>query len=838
MPEGNENYHAGQRESRTLMTETETTLGWRKILRSPEDLQAYAKWRDEVSAGMRRVVEGHLLGRPLRTDQTETPLVGEFMRGVAELLKNPDTVVDDMDFDPRVLNQLKKLQSVAIGEGGVTNVYAVLADPEISFANKEAFFESEISNRLAWLRGQDQMDKEEYLESKLEEVLLSPSDESDEYTPHRVPMEEREGEPDRALALVYPYFGGYHRARTFADYDPSTLTWRRGKTGYSTVDNQHINPERARVYRSSVSGGTRGGIRMPDGWQIDSETIEWLVDEPESFALVKDDDDNVSLSVDGEVGKSYPFQLTEGFGVEVREIPPPTRDVGEVLDQFPIELLTQAEVIMQADIGDGAKMRRLAALIHHHLEYDMDVKWEVVYKADPATYFEKIWQYKKAKCDEANTLAARLTQKFGFHTLYAGGHSAREKTKTGETILHDGNRHGWYYAWNPEDLKWLRLDATPKGDPNVDEDEQKEDLGEGDYGEQEAELLSEEELAGVLQELEKEADEPESPETRFAEKADCTVEEARQVLDLVRNLREKYATVLGEAKKYWQTVVRKNLKERRAYSGPVRQSRGDELEDVVEARLDTRAHESDPSGWDKEIIKKKKEKLFGGFEVYVVADMSMSMADTIDGVRKIDSQRDMVFLLIDSIMASAEATRIAERRLQTPMPVMVSVVVFGTRTEIVLPLTERWTPAEQIRLYRALDAGSGGDTPDDQALALISQQIEDAKSAEKVTAGEYATRSQRRKKGKKGFVEAHRFVIATADGGSNDPSAVKSVNDSLATAGIPVDLFLIASEMDTNLQTLTKSAYQSVSVVPDPQNLARRGLATLTKRLQEAYGVS
>lgn len=138
-------------------------------------------------------------------------------------------------------------------------------------------------------------------------------------------------------------------------------------------------------------------------------------------------------------------------------------------------------------------------------------------------------------------------------------------------------------------------------------------------------------------------------------------------------------------------------------------------------------------------------------------------------------------------------------------------------------------PMEQVRLYRALDAGAGGGTPDDHALAMIEEQIEVSAREED------AVRSKIKKREKPEMWRTHRFVIATADGGSNDAGAVKAANDRLKKKDISVDLFLIAPETDSNLLKLVQNTYQNVSPTPDPSALAEKGLASLTKRLKAAY---
>lgn len=514
-------------------------------------------------------------------------------------------------------------------------------------------------------------------------------------------------------------------------------------------------------------------------------------------------------------------------------IEPEETGVGsQIADVFSDELNQFIKEIKTARIDQMVKARKLVSLIHSHLQYDKDdFNLDALYKQNRSQYFVKIWENKKAKCDEANTMAVRALIKAGFIARFVSGHSVQTKSEQGEALLLDNNRHAWLEVWDKENKVWVKLDATPVGDPNIDEEEQEQDLSEdeGDYGEREVEMMSEEELDKVMKELEKkEKEELQKPEVVFAREAGCMSEEAKQVLSKIADLREKYKQELRESHQYWQRVLRENIKEAVVYSGPVKQSEGDELDDVVEARLDLLVGDDDPGGFEKEFLEKRKEKIFGGYEVYIMVDMSGSMADYLYGVKKVEAQRDMVFLLLDNIMISAVLSRKAERNLKTPLPNKVCLTVFGEKTENILPVTDKWGPVEQIRVYQALDMPANGSTPDDVALQMIKKQIEISQTEE----------AKQRKKvgGKKAEAwQIRRFVIATADGGSNNFAQVKRANDSLQVSGIPVDLFLFGVKENTNLLQATRQAYQSVSLVPEVSDLARQGLNTLTKRIKEIY---
>ena len=775
---------------------------------------------------IRSLVEGQMLGKGVRIDKNDLPSVVEFYQATRELLAHPTVDPDTLDISSVVKKQVAFLQKLPV-EGGVMNLFSALADPSIGFDVKANYVVTKMLPRLRFL---EERDRRTISPPEADKTELTGEQEEDEYTTHRAPEQESEGLPSEAIATINPFFGGYVMDAVHDVYDSATFKWKTSGRSFAELPQQEINGDRKRMYRSRVTNG-RGAVKLPRGWGADRSSVVWSGEAPVEWKLEVDHNGVARVRASEEISSTFSVEI--GPTLDAIGLAPPTGDVSGVTDRFPEELLTKTNAILNESLPDSAKMRKIASLVRGGLEYDKDMKWEAVYKADPSAYFEKIWEHKKAKCDEANTLLVRLLTKAGFHARFIGGHSVRQKSEQGEAMLLESNRHAWSAGWDAGAGEWLRLDATPAGDPNVDQEEQEEDLGEGDYGEQEAELMSDEELEERLAEMEQESEERrerEDPILEYARKAECSPEEARAVLQKIEQLRKLHARVLADADKQWQRLVRKNKRERVVDRGPVPMSQMDEIDpdELVAGVIEMHAGSQDPLIGMKDAKELKTEKWFGGYEVYVVPDLSGSMSDMMNGVVKSKSQRDMAFLLVDSCMQASVRAKQAERSLKAPMPVKVSVVVFGEQTKIVLPLTEAWTPAEQVRMYRALDIVVKGGTPDHLALQLVEGQIKTS------TAMEDAERVQSLQRKKHGW-RTRRFVIVTADGDSKRPSDVKAVNDRLEEVGVPVDLFLIGSEEDENLKRVAKKAYQSVTVVSDASDLAKKGLTRLTERIRTAY---
>lgn len=799
---------------------------------APEQLRAYKAWKESVPAPVRSLVEGVMMGKsPRVVTREEMPSVAELYRGMKELLADPSRDPSTLDVSPVVQKQLAALTRIQVGEEGeeTVNLFAALSSKAIDFDVKKNYVETQLLPRLEFLEGRDRRMVEQAVE-QAGPTGVTGEEEEEEYTPHRAPTQESEGMSEHAIATVGPFFGGYYTDAVFDLFDPATLTWKKPPRREQPMETLELDAKKARRYRSSMRRG-HGAVKLPRGWVVDPHSVKFVGKEPSSWSLTRDQDGLVRLRAD----ENLSFEIEIAPSPEALDLEPPTEDVGEARDVFPADLESFSRELFASSLSFGVKVRRLASHIHKQLEYDMDPKWDAVYKAQPVRYFESIWEHKKAKCDEANTILTRLLTKVGVHTRFMGGHSVRQKSPVGEAMLLDGNRHAWCMAWDEGGKTWIRLDATPAGDPNVDQEQQQEELGEGDYGEQEAELMSQEELEKKLAQIERDSrkqKESLTPELAYAKEAGCSLEVARDVLRKIAELRRKYEQVLGDADRQWQKLVRSQIRERLVDRGPVVMSKMDEIDpdELVGGYIEVLAGEKDPLLGEREEVERTQEKWFGGYEVYVAADMSGSMNDRVDGVKKADVQRDMVFLLVDSVMGSSVAVRQQEHQLKAPMPVKVGVAVFGQKTEIVLPIAAEWTPAQQVKLYRALDAGAGGGTPDHDALGQLRQEI-----AQSVKAEEEA-RAKKLALKKHGW-GMRRFVIATADGGSDNPGAVKAANDALKGDGIPVDLFLIAPEGDEFMKVAAQAAYQSVTPVSDVRDLAKNGLERLTQRIKDAYSV-
>ncbi|MBI2523802.1 transglutaminase domain-containing protein, partial [Candidatus Peregrinibacteria bacterium] len=308
------------------------------------------------------------------------------------------------------------------------------------------------------------------------------------------------------------------------------------------------------------------------------------------------------------------------------------------------------------------RARAVVSSVRRGLTYSNNEQLSQLYRSDPARFFTQIWEHKEADCDVANTLASEVLHQAGLHVRMVGGHSISSQTKEGSAVLHDGTRHAWLEVWDPVALHWVRLDATPAGDPNVDEEQQEEDLNprpEGDYGERDAEILTDEDLDALRKKMEETTKQQEKPSiddpiAQRAKEARCTIEEMRRTEAKILDLRRRHRSVLDACRDSWRAAIKKNLVPLQEYTGPVPPQMGDEIdeENIVEIPLAIAAHDPAPLAFKRREDTTEVERSFGGYEVYLAADMSDSMNETdpSSNRQKKDLQRDAVFLFVDSMM--------------------------------------------------------------------------------------------------------------------------------------------------------------------------------------------
>ncbi len=696
---------------------------------------------------------------------------------------------------------------------GEVDVAQVMSSANVSLGGKFQWFESRLASAIDFLERKDleearaeaekpippeiQEQKEQSPQSNL------PPPQEDSLTPSMDEMEtSKENEPG-AYFKVRPFYGGYYRGDDFDIWDEKVMKWKKSASMLSEFTSPAIEEKSRKVFSGSVQGGRRTVLPMPYGFA------------PDVSSLRTQGNETVTILADGHGSFVVDAARASGvitFSLEIAKTQESLREAARAKSKAATYKFSPGTDAKLAEITQGKhsimdQARSAKAYVKKLLKYSNDSSFNNIYRTgDPAGYFSRIEQHEEADCDVANTYFVALLRRLGMEARLVSGHYVKVKDKQNAAVISSGTGHAWAEVWDGR--AWQRLDATPPGDPNMDDeeiDEQSSDAAmEGDFGEQEAPELSDEELEQLITEaqeaLEKKEREPEElAALNFAEQAGCSPEEAKQILKRITEAREKRdkqgrnirARLLAE----WQKIIQDNLIDRTRYTAPIRMSRGEELVDPVETVLDLRAGEADPTGFSKHERKTEKEQIYGGFDAFLVVDKSGSMAETdgSSGRPKWEDQQVFSFLLMDSMYAAAQEFKRQKIKLISPMDVRVALVSFnagGGRVE--LPLGTAWGPKEQLQVWKALQENVGGGTPDHLGLQTVKKMIE-----------QDAVNLQQSK-------QRLRLVLVSADGGSDSVPATISAKEDLKSAGVVVKAAGIGSGASQVIATYT----------PDGSNLA------------------
>ncbi len=713
-----------------------------------DSAQEYLEWKGVVPIEFRRLVESHLKNVEPAPSQTGLPLTDQFLNKFAEAIKAKD-IPDTADVDNKVANLLKPMTRVET-KGGYLNVFEALANPDVSWNLKRKIYDTQVKTALEWLANRDLAELTR--KAQEEQEPAEPSGESDESGEQGQPGkgegsdvpptnekvepggntgERKEGEPAKALFSVNPFYGGYYKQLRFNKLDPHTLEWQKPENEFSEPTVETLDALSSRLIFGKIHGRAPLSIPLPYDWVIDPDSLTTYA--PEGSAEVLRNQDGLwylKIEADGIFKYQVRASRKQRFGEDAEP------NQAEIEGSLPPDLKDEIAELSKKRFPKLKLKREIVKLVRNRLKYVTSDELNNFYKQSPKDIFEKIWQRKEANCYWANMLGARALAEVDAQWGYIAGFSVREKDAQGNAILHSGNGHAWLEVWDEASQRAIRLDATPAGDPNVDQEQQEQELegeaGEGDYGEQD-ELASEADVQKQIKDLKKKEgggtkkkDKPgyDLMEQSFAELAECTPEQAKEFLKALERVRE-IKNDQGEAisdlmKDEWKKIIEERKVESLDYRGPVRMDEGSRLEDPVSARIDIRSKELNPTGFERDELVEKTENDFGGLDIYFSFDLSgsMSQPDGASGRIKADIQRDVGLLFADSLMQLSYMTR-QHGEQSDLLPIKIMVTLASDTGDVKLHLTDKWGTKEQWAFYSALTQLARGGTPTHKTLEKI-----------------------------------------------------------------------------------------------------------------------
>jgi hypothetical protein len=647
---------------------------------------------------------------------------------VADLYMGLLAQAEGLSYAPKFEMTETKLKE--LGESGDLNI---LTDPSVPFDIKlnriQTRFEGDLLGRRSLDRREQAQKKEEGEQSREESPPIPPPD-SDESKPSMDEMERSpEGEVPPAIWTIMPPWGGYYKAQSFDTFDAGTNTWRQSHYDYAPrVD---VPPQIMDSVSLFASVSPNEWTRVPVPYTHVLKEVEAVgVGHVE---IVQDQNGDSRIRAVGKGDEMVEIKVILLPTEETRILPIP-QEVGQFGSILSEETKQKVEEIRVKKTGNLAQARAMSRYVMTRLTYSNDSSFNEIYDTHPAGYIGAIDEHKQADCDVANTYFAALCAELDIPVRHVVGHMVKGKDLQGAARITSGTGHAWAEVWDDITNHWVRIDATPPGDPQLDEEEEKGSEGiPGDYGSQEAIGPTDEQLRELEEKLREHAEELSySKEER--ELAELTSIELTEARDIMREINAAEETKLPNGErivdvlsKLFSLIVESRRTQVKDYTGPLRRREGgDNIEDIVAHKIGIVGGDPDPASRQKDIEKQHEEKKFGGFDLYFIGDKSGSMSETVDGEEKWKLQRRAQYLVLSSLNRFEQNLQTAGVHLADPLSVRTEALSFRDKNQIDIdkPLSNEFAAEDKVRLWRSLgNQGSGnGDTA---ALSIVHNQISD-----------------------------------------------------------------------------------------------------------------
>lgn len=639
----------------------------------------------------------------------------------------------------------------------------LLLDGNIPFSVKSNRIQTRLEGDLLGRRALDRRDRRQEKQEPTPQPTTPPPAE-DESKPTTYETEKsKEGEVAPAIWTISPAYGGYFRQQSFDSWDHQTNKWRQSQYEYSPI--QQIQPdaedlETLKKISADLPAGQWARLPLPYGYALSSENLSCDV-------KIDQNGDHIVFSQNGGPAS---FEIFEG-GPE-RPMPSPN-NLPQFIADFQEETNIRLQEIAATKKGNLAKARAAAGWTMRRLKYPNVGSFDQTYqsyrdKLQAVDYIGMVDEKKVADCKVANTYFASLCSTLGIPVRHVVGHMVKGKDDEGNSRITSETGHAWSEIWDERESEWTRIDATPAGDPGLEEQEENAEAVPGDYGQQEAVGPSDEylaELEAKLAELTEKLSYS-TEERQLAEAAGVELSEARQI---VKEITEAEDTRLPNGQRVvdllsqlFSLIVEARRTATPDYTGPLRKREGgEEIDDIVAHKIGIKAGEIDPRSRQKPFERQLVEQVFGGFDLYLIGDKSGSMSQTVDGEAKWQIQRRAEYLIFSALNRFDQNIQRANLRSDHALSVRSQGISFRNSDEIDedRPLSNTFSAEDKVKLWRSL-GNQGSGNGDVAALSHVLRQIE--------TEREEAEAQNKPD-------DRLRIVISCSDGYPDNPPAVQNL---------------------------------------------------------------
>ncbi|MEK7067068.1 MAG: transglutaminase domain-containing protein [Patescibacteria group bacterium] len=588
-------------------------------------------------------------------------------------------------------------------------------------------------------------DIRKWREEELKKAPTKPPARRNESKPGVDPMERlKEGERAPAIWSINPAYGGYFKEQSFAKWDSRGNVWTEEEYAYSDprlVPLCEEEDHKRGVINLTMSAEALSGqwIGLPIPYTHDLHEIEAG---GRACSIQQDQNGDLVVFVGGDAGEEVEIKVVLAPSPDKKFTSRPENAVApDMPSEFSEETNNKLGEIKIKNRGNIKRASALASFVRSRVKYlapkdqaEGDY-YNNFYNTHPNGFAGAVDEIKQADCDVANTYFAALCAKINIPVRHCVGHSVKGRDERGASSINSGTGHGWSEVWDEVKKEWDRMDATPSGDSQL-EDEKEQEGGEsvpGDYGGQEAIRPSDEELEELRKKLAERKEELSytKEERRLAEGAAIELKEARQI---IKEINEAERTrlpngelVIDALSRLFNAIAESRKTKAPAYDGPVRKREGGErIEDIVRHKIGAMAGDTDPMSREKASEETKEEKIIGGFDLYMIGDKSGSMRSTVEGERLWETQRRAEYLIFSSLHSFERNLKRAGLLKENALSVRTQGISFrGDDPEDIdldKPLSSDFSAKDKVKMWRSLTEQGFGNG-DEEALSYVYEQI-------------------------------------------------------------------------------------------------------------------
>lgn len=670
---------------------------------------------------------------------------------------------------------------------GDLRVLTSLSTPwEMKLNRIDTRFEGHLGGARALDKREGKVASEEEKEERQEKLKKQPSNPPSRRNESKPSMDEmsrlKEGERAPAHWSISPPLGGYYREQSLSVWDSERNVWVEPNYEYEDVKFvprcEKEEPKKGHMnvkLTAQVQAGQWVNIPMPYTHSLSG------IECKDSYMLRKDQNGDMVCMIEGEGLVEVVALISPVQDKKFRAKPRANVGCPEMPALFSSETTTELEKISETK-GDALRQARaIGSYTRRRLTYSNDSSFNAIYDTYPDGYFAGIDHHRQADCDVANTYFAAAGSTLQIPIRHVVGHMVKGKDEQGVSAITSGTGHAWSEVYDKQTSEWVRVDATPPGDPNLQEEDDKKNQNSqvpGDYGEQEATQTTDEKLEELRKKLSERKEELSyTREERYlAEQAKIDLKEARQI---VKEISEAEKTRLPNGKpivdvlsRLFNAIVESRKVLRDEYDGPVTKDEGGEaITDLIRHKIGIQSGDRDPVSREKFFDEAQNEQMVGGFDVFIIGDKSGSMSGSVDGEQLWKMQRRAEYLIFSALHRFERALERAGIPSENGLTVRTEGISFrgGGPDDIDLdkPLSKSFEPTDKVQMWNSL-TNQGGGNGDVAALNYIYGQI----------------REEQERDLRLGKTERRlRLVIACSDGGPDDAVKVQQYAEALGKMG-------------------------------------------------------